>query len=159
MRRIELYVDDTNELKEKFNDNVLSKEVSNYIESECLTSVKKEKIVIDIVTKKDLNQKDKDEIERLIKSNYRELLIEKNIIKNYQVKQSFFLSLFGILFIIISNLLKEDILSELFLIIGWVAFGEVIYKILFENVKDKIKTERYKRLSRCKIEFITEKKP
>ena len=34
MRRIELYVDGIDELKEKFNDNVLSKEVSNYIEGE-----------------------------------------------------------------------------------------------------------------------------
>ena len=57
------------------------------------------------------------------------------------------------------NQLRAQILSELFLIIGWVSFGEVIYKILFDNVKDKIKTERYKRLSRCQIEFTTKKKP
>lgn len=159
MRRIELYVDGTDDLKEKYNGNVLSGAASNYIESECLSSVKKEKIVIDIITKKELSQVDRDEIERLIKNNYRELLIEKEMIKDYQVKQSFILSLFGILFIIISNLLKADILSELFLIVGWVAFGEVIYKILFDNVKDKIKRERYKRLSRCEIDFITKKKP
>lgn len=159
MRRINLFIDSVDDLKEKYNENVLSNEASNYIESECLSSTKKDKIVIEVVTEKELTQDDRDEVERLIKNNYRELQIEKIIIRNYQIKQSFFLSLFGILFIVISNILKEDILSELFLIVGWVAFGEVIYKILFDNVKDKIKTERYKRLSRCEIEFITKKKP
>lgn len=159
MRRIELYVDSINDLKEKYNGNVLSNEVSNYIESECLSSTRKDKIVIEVITEKKLMQKDKDEIERLIRNNYRERQVEKIIIRNYQIKQSFLLAMFGIIFIVISNMLNDGILSELFLIVGWVAFGEVIYKMLFDNVKDKIKTERYKRLSRCKIEFITKKKP
>ena len=159
MRRIDLYIDDISELRAKYNDNALSRDVSDYILGECLTSTRKDKIVINVITDKNLNHDDMDEVERLIRNNYRELLLEKNMIRNYQVLQSFFLSLFGILFIVISNVLKEQILSELFLIVGWVAFGEVIYKILFDNVNDKIKKERYKRLSHCQIEFITKKKP
>lgn len=159
MRRIDLYIDDISEIRAKYNDNALSRDISDYILGECLTSTRKDKIVINVITNDVLNQNDMDNVERLIRNNYRELLIEKNMIRNYQVMQSFFLSLFGILFIVISNVLKKQILSELFLIVGWVAFGEVIYKILFDNVKDKIKTERYKRLSRCQIEFTIKKKP
>lgn len=159
MRRVELYVNSIDDLREKYNGNVLSNEVSNYIESECLSSTKKEKIVIEVIANKEFVQEDKDDIERLIRNNYRERQVEKNIIRNYQVKQSFFLSLLGIVFIVVSNMFDNSVLSELFLIVGWVSFGEVIYKILFENIKDKIKTERYKKLSRCGIEFITKKKP
>lgn len=160
MKNISLCIEKKDDLSEKYNDMVLANEISNYIESECLSLKKKDEVVIDIITEEELSLNDKREIEVLIRNNYKELQKEKMIVKEYQNRQSIFLSLFGILFIIISNILNEEsILSELFLIVGWVALWEVIYDILFDNIKDKIKLAKYKKLANSKINFITKKKP
>ena len=153
MKHISISINGKEDLSEKYNNNVLSNEINSYILKESLPVRNSERIIVDILSYKELKEEDK--IERLIKNNYKSLCKEKNIIKEYQYKQSILLTIIGILFIVISNILKEEsIISELFLIVGWVSLWEVIYKILFDNVKDKIEIERYN-----KINFIIKKKP
>lgn len=155
MKHISISINGKEDLSEKYNNNVLSNEINSYILKESLPVRNSERIIVDILSYKELKEEDKIEIERLIKNNYKSLCKEKNIIKEYQYKQSILLTIIGILFIVISNILKEEsIISELFLIVGWVSLWEVIYKILFDNVKDKIEIERYN-----KINFIIKKKP
>lgn len=160
MKHISISINGKEDLSEKYNSSVLSNEINSYILSECLPVRKNEKIVIDILSSNELEEEDKLEIEKLIKNNYKNLRDEKNIIKEYQYKQSIVITIIGIIFIVMSNILKnESILSELFLIAGWVSLWEVIYKVLFGRVKDKIEIERYKKLSKCKINFTMKKKP
>ncbi|MGM9881447.1 MAG: hypothetical protein ACI31S_01220 [Bacilli bacterium] len=160
MKHISISINGKEDLSEKYNSSVLSNEINSYILNECLPVRKNEKIVIDILSSNELEEEDKLEIEKLIKNNYKNLRDEKNIIKEYQYKQSIVITIIGIIFIVMSNILKnESILSELFLIAGWVSLWEVIYKVLFGRVKDKIEIERYKKLSKCKINFTMKKKP
>ena len=48
------------------------------------------------------------------------------------------------------------LLSELFLIAGWVVIWEVVYDILFTGIKRKQKLKIAQKLSTCEISFINE---
>lgn len=158
MKKIDVFIEKKEDLTNKYNSEVLSKEVNNYIEEECLGVKVKENISLNIYTPKDLPTEEKESITKLIHRNYKALYQESIEINNYQNKISIVLSLLGIIFIVISNFLSsEKILSELFEIAGWVALWEVMYKELFEDIKDKMKRQKYKKLSQCKVEYITKK--
>ncbi len=159
MKQIKLFIEKNGDLCEKFNDKVLSSDIGNYIEKECRAVKKKDKVTISIVTPKELTDKEKNDIEELIKNNYQSLKKEQSIVKEYQIKRNLILILLGVIFVMVSNIFeKQFVLSELFLIVGWFAIWEVVDRILFDGVRDKIKTERYNKLIRCKIDFKVEDK-
>ena len=90
----------------------------------------------------------------------------KNIIQNYYKDKYLYLKKFdnldnyirltlfliGILAIFISKQFS-NILSEIFLIAGWVVIWELIYDILFNEIKRKRKAKIYKILANATIIF------
>lgn len=158
MKKIIIDINDKEDLCEKYNKEVLASSISKYIESECISLRAKDKVAITICSAKKLSEEDQKYLVRIIKNNYLELLKEKKIIKEHQNISGFILSFLGIFFIAISNLLENsDIISELTLIIGWVILWEVVYRIVFDDIKDRIKIQRYKKLAKCQINFIDKK--
>ena len=79
-----------------------------------------------------------------------------NKIDKYDDYFRFLLLLLGIILIIISEIFSA-LLSELFLIAGWVVIWEVVYVILFTGIKRKQKLKIAQKLSTCEISFINEK--
>ena len=78
-----------------------------------------------------------------------------NKIDKYDDYFRFLLLLLGIILIIISEIFSA-LLSELFLIAGWVVIWEVVYDILFTGIKRKQKLKIAQKLSTCEISFIIE---
>lgn len=78
-----------------------------------------------------------------------------NKIDKYDDYFRFLLLLLGIILIIISEIFSA-LLSELFLIAGWVVIWEVVYDILFTGIKRKQKLKIAQKLSTCEISFISE---
>ena len=64
-------------ITEKFNNEVLSNDISSYIISESLTVKKNEKVIININSREKLNDEDRKYIEKLIKNNYMKMYSEK----------------------------------------------------------------------------------
>ena len=63
------------------------------------------------------------------------------------------LMIVGIVAIILSEKIVS-LLSELFLIAGWVVIWEILYDIIFNDIKRRRTIRIYKELARCKINFL-----
>lgn len=154
---IEININDYQDVIEKFDNDKLSSELASFIYGQCMALPFNDIIEINIKTTCNLSKIQKDNIVDMIHS-YFGLEVKKDLILlKHQNTRYFLLFLIGILLIAISNLdffKNVIVISELYLIAGWVAIWEVIYKLLFEDTKKRIKLKRYKILSKARINFI-----
>lgn len=131
-----------------FNENLISDELDKYITNESY----KQKDKINITIYGSLTKEEQNKLENTIHNYYNNLYkIYKNIDKfdNYI---RFIALIIGIVLILISEQLTF-LFSELFLIAGWVLIWEMLYDILFNEIKRKRKSKTYKALSICQITF------
>lgn len=135
----------------EFNENKISENLDHYLLSSLEHKPIKEKLTITIRGTK--NSKLKSIIHDYYKEKY--YFIKKvdtldNIIR-------LILFLMGILFILISKHFHY-LLDEIFLIAGWVTIWEIVYDILFNEIKRKRDAHIYKVLANCDIIFKDEKR-
>lgn len=157
---IKIYLEDINQIKEKYNPNILSSSISDYILRTCKGIPLKNNLTITIITNKQVNKALEEEITKLIKKHYQDHINELNITAQYDAIKKSILTIIGIISILFSNILSsitKILLPELFLIAGWVAIWEVVYSILFVGSKNKILKKRYQKLLKSPISFITTK--
>lgn len=96
----------------------------------------------------------KEEIINKIHNNYKTDLNEQLLMIKYSNIKNFVISLLGILFLYLYYFIKINfVLSEMILIVGWVAIWEAVYAWLFVRDKDNIKIKRLKKLANCEIKF------
>lgn len=153
---IELVINDKEEFCNSFNNKKLSSDLGNYIYNESLIFNRNESFQINIKTKFDLAKNEKNEIVDMIREYFGLRIRETiNYYKFNRIKK-ILLFLLGIILITISHFVSvnnEFLISEVFLIIGWVAIWEVFDNILLVETKKKFKLNRYKKLVNCKINF------
>lgn len=157
---IKIYLEDINQIKEKYNPNILSSSISDYILRTCKGIPLKNNLTITIITNKQVNKTLEEEITKLIKKHYQDYINELNITAQYDAIEKSILTIIGIISILFSNILSsitKILLPELFLIAGWVAIWEVVYSILFVGSKNKILKKRYQKLLKSPISFVTTK--
>lgn len=136
-----------------YNEKILSYNLSNYILEELKGINPKEKIEFVITSKFKLNEKEKDEIVDMIRKNFGadigEIinLVEKQRVINYSIL------VLGVLFIVVHPFLKNALLSEFNLILGWVFLGEAICNIFYKEVENRHKINRRKQIINAKILF------
>ena len=138
----------------KYNDNILSKDLSNYIMDECKSFNIKESFYIKITSDYDMGGSEKEDIASMIRANFGiELseLIERRKITLYM---DAIILLFGIIALVFylhsSNI---PILSEIILVISWLLVGESFSNLVFTGFSNKIDMLRRKKLVNCKIIF------
>jgi len=155
-KNIDIYVIETEELKEEFNKNKISNNLAKYLINECRGIHYNSNININIYTKEELSKEEQEEITLMIKNHFITLIKESIITAKVSMIREFILTILGIVLILISSVISkytEILLPELFLIAGWVAIWEVVYNILFTNSKNKIEKRRYKKLFKANIYF------
>jgi len=79
------------------------------------------------------------------------------IVSKHQTYRQIVLFLLGVILIAFSALKILSylyVLKEICLIIGWVMIWEVVYTLLFDDVKRRIKLKKYKQLCKAKINFF-----
>ena len=89
--------------------------------------------------------------------------IVNDIKNNLKIKSSerinfkdIYLVLIGIGCLIISimfSYLKMEVVSEIFIIVGWVCIWEIVNDFLFIDGETRLKRKKYLQLSKAKIEF------
>ena len=151
MEKINIKLDSLEDATNKFNNEVLNEELANYITSSCLHSLQKERITLSIKGLPNINHQ--EQLSKLIHSHYQSKVKQLNKIDKYDDYFRVILLLLGILLIIISEQFTS-LLSELFLIAGWVVVWEIAYDILFTSIKRKRDLKLYKKLATCEIEFF-----
>lgn len=133
-----------------FNSNEISNELDKYITDACLKGFKNIK---ELNIKCNLTKKEQEKLEETVHNYYKDQSKGLNNIDKYDNYIQIILLLLGLLLILIS---KETttFLSEILLITGWVFVWELLYDVLFNQIKRKRKANIYKKLSKCKINFI-----
>lgn len=134
-----------------FNKDILSDELENYIFRACEQQLLKNKdLNINITGLNSLE--DQKKLNNTIHTYYQnKTTIYKKIdsVDNY-IRIT--LTCIGAIVILISHEF-DFLLSELFLIAGWVIIWEIVYDLLFNEIKRKRKKKIYSRLSTVKINF------
>ena len=138
----------------KFNDNILSRELSNYIIDEHKSFSIKDSFHIEVTTDYEMNEKEKEKFVDMIRHNYGTEISEM-ISKR---KRSIFMDIITLLLAgiaLVFYLLSSDvpILSEFILVFSWVLIWESMYNLIFGGFTNKIDIERRRKITECKVLF------
>lgn len=136
----------------EFNKDILSDNLDNYLKY----SLNNEKLInknIQLNIKGITNKEEQIHLTKVISNHYQKKNNFFNKIDNVDNIVRFILGIIGAIIILISHEF-DFLLSELFLIAGWVIIWEIVYDILFNEIKRKRKKKIYALLANSKINFI-----
>lgn len=153
---IDIIINDKEDLYNNFNSSKLSSELGNYIYNQSLGYPINEKIKINIKVTESLTDKEKNAVVDMIREYFGLSIRETLIYYKYNNFKKVVLFILGIILIYISHFvgtINDFLISEVFLIIGWVAIWEVFENILLVESKKEFKLKRLKKLVKCKIYF------
>lgn len=142
--KIEINITNENELLNIYNKNIISETLDNYLITSLEHRSLKENITINITGTKN------EFIKNIITNYYKEKYLYLKKIDSLDNYIRLVLFLLGVLSIFISKQFT-NIVSEIFLIAGWVIIWEIIYDVLFSEIKRKRKARIYKTLAKAKI--------
>lgn len=138
----------------KFNDNILSKELRDYIMEECKGYPLNSNMCIEITSDYKMNDLEKDKIVDMIRANFGIEISELMFLRKKNIIMDFILILFGILSLLFYMFSYNNvILSELILVFSWVLIGESVYNLLFTGIINKVDIERKRKITNCEIIF------
>lgn len=151
---IKVTLNNKNDYVSKFNDDILSKDLNEYILEECKEYGFNSEIVIEITCKYDIDTAERQKIVDMIRSSFGNEISEMLVYRKRNIHIDIVIFLTGIIavsfYLFFSNV---KIISELILVISWVLIWEGVHNLIFEGLKNRIDIERKKRLTRCKIIF------
>ena len=150
MKTINIKLKDIEDATNPFNESFLNEELDNYITNNCHHLEAKEKIILNVNNLS--KEEEQEKLVNLIHNHYQNKVSRLNKIDKYDDYFRLILILLGIILIIISEQFTS-LLSELFLIAGWVVVWEAVYDILFTGIKRKRDLKVCKKLATCKIIF------
>ena len=141
----------------KYNDKKISEDLYNYITDEIKGLSIKKNLCIKIYTDYPIDDDKKQSIMNMIRSNFESEIQEKKMLSKYMYFKCFLLTIIGFFGVILSyalEALNTTILPELFLIVGWVGIWEALYILLFDEVRERITTKRFRQIVNADIVFI-----
>lgn len=138
----------------KFNDDILAKDLSNYIMEEYKSFNIKKNFYIEISSDYDIASSEKDKITSMIRANFGTEISELMEYRKKTVYMDAIILIFGIIALVFylfsSNI---PILSEFILVFSWVLIWESAYNLIFGGFSNRIDIKRRKNLTNCKIVF------
>lgn len=150
---INIYVDDIDTLYNQFDGNDISDELASYIENRCSRSVKN-KVVIKVRSKDELNGKQKDDLVDAIRSHFGQEVkyLSRDTSKMNFINLIYFI--FGIAIIVLYYLIPfSNIAGEIIEILGWFVIWESAFNLFFtDNEMDK-KIDYAKKIIDAKVIF------
>lgn len=157
INKIEINIKNYGDVIAKFDNDKLSQELASFIYRECLTFPLKSKIEINIKSESKLSKANQNNITDMIHAYFGQEISHLLIVSKHQTYRQIVLFLLGGILIAFSALKILSylyVLKEICLIIGWVMIWEVVYTLLFDDVKRRIKLKKYKQLCKAKINFF-----
>lgn len=129
--------------------------MTDFIYNECYGEDYKNNIVINIYTKLKISKNEKNDMMDTIRRTFG-LKVQDELY--YYEKAKFkktILFLIGIVLIVIYYLSFIEVLSEIILILGWLAIWESVYSFLADSSKDYIRIYRLRKLASSHIYFLS----
>lgn len=150
---INIHIQSKDDYKNKYNQNILSYQLSNYILEETKGINVKEKIKFNITSDFDMKIQERNDLIDMIRNNFGADIGE---IINQSKKQqlaNILLLLISSILIILSSIISIQILAQFILILGWILLGEAICNFLYKNIDYKYQVSRRKQIVNAKIFF------
>ena len=144
-----IYLNELEEAINKYNPNILSDELTNYILKRCMFFSTKSDIDIIIYG---IEDKEQQGLKDIFHNHFKDLVDKTKKIEQYDDIKRVLLLIVGIVLICISEMFKF-VVSELFLVAGWVVIWELVYNIFFERIKRNRDYFKYLQLSKANIKF------
>ena len=136
----------------EYNNDIISENLDNYL----IYSLNNQKLInknIIINIKGIYNKEEQEHLKNVLINYYQNKTSFFNKIDSVDNIIRFILGIVGAIIILISHEFNF-LLSELFLIAGWVIIWEIVYDLLFNEIKRKRKKKIYNLLATSKINFI-----
>lgn len=143
---IEINLQSESDALNTYNTNIISESLNNYILRTLEHKELNNNLTITITGTKN------EQIKTIIKSYYKEKYLYLKKIDNLDNYIRLILFIIGVIAILISKQFT-NVFSEIFLISGWVVIWEIVYDILFNEIKRKRETRIYKSLANAEIIF------
>lgn len=156
-KQIDIHLNNSEDYKNKYNENILSYELSNYILEETKGISINDKIEFVISNSFEINQEEKNNIVDMIRNSFGTDVSEIISSSKKQLVANLLIFLIGIIFLVLYYIIIPKFISELTLILGWVFIGEAICNFLYNGIENKIKIKRKKQIINAKILFKNEK--
>ena len=156
-KTINIHLDSNEDYQNEYNKNILSYELSNYIQEETKDISLKDKIEFLITSDLDLNEKDKDHIVDMLRNSFGTDISEIIHFSKKTILANSIILIAGIFFLIIYYFIIPKFISELTLILGWVFIGEAICNLLYHTIDNSIKTRKKKQIVNAKVVFSNKK--
>lgn len=138
----------------KFNDDSLSKDISNYILEECKSFNIKEDFNIVISSNYDMDDLEKDKIVDMIRAYFGVEISELTNKRRKTIYMDIITFLLAVLALIVYLIISDvPILSEFILVFSWVLIWESTYNLIFGSITNKMDIIRRKKITSCKILF------
>lgn len=150
MEKINIKLEKLEDATNKYSENFLNDELDNYIVNNSIHTHNKERITL--IINNFTNKEEQEKLTKLIHTHYQTKVNQLKKIDQYDDYFRLILLLLGIILIIISEQFTS-LISELFLIAGWVVVWEMVYDLLFTGFKRKRDLKIYKKLATCEIIF------
>ncbi len=146
--------------RSSFSKKDLDPELVSYI-IDSVTEIGKEKFYLEFYFDEVIDQTLHEKLQNSIKNYFEYLQDLKKKMMREEIKNSFIFLIIGLFFTTISIFIGENenfwvkILSEGFLVAGWVSLWEVLATLLIKWLPLTKKLKLYKKISDCKIVFAT----
>ena len=139
----------------RFNDDRLSSELEEYIKNEMQNFALKDKIIIEINSKFDITDEEKEKLAFLIKNTYRDDIVEiRGYNKSLLIRDWLLLSLGTFLLVIYYFFENIRFINEYLIIIGGFFIWSALENILIFVMKNRLNLIKKKQLLYSKIKFI-----
>ena len=151
---IKININKKDDYVSKYNDDILSKELSNYILDECKSFGIKDNFDIEITSDYDMDDNEKDKIIEMIRAYFGVEISEMINNRRRTIYLECIILLFGILSIIFYIICSDiPILSDLILILSWILIWDSVQNLIFGGFNNKLDIQRRKKLTNCKVRF------
>lgn len=144
----------------EYNNQKLSRSLSDYIIHECYGEPIKNNIVINIYCDFKITKDDEEKMINMIRTNYQMYIQDEEFYLNQEYGKEIILFGVGIILLVLYYIIfnKVVLFSEIILILGWLAIWESTSNYLFVIGNKKLKITRLKKIKEAQINFIDNKK-
>ena len=138
---------DKNDLVEKYDRSIVSADLIKFILTQAEQASIRDTFKIIVKDKCHLDHDVSNLIRSGIKIEYDNAVYEHTRNNNRQIRSV----IIGVILIVISTIIKDPVLAEIFAVGAWVAMWDAIELALYSEYKERRKMNRLRKLLNCEI--------
>ncbi len=152
---IRIYIEDKDDYTSPYNHQKLNSDLLAYILDEHKGIPIHHNIHIEVHSPHIFDNQERSNFIHILRSNLGEDIKESYLEMKLTYIRAIILAFTGILFIFLSSYFTDstNVFREISVIIGWLGIYEACYIFLFDNMQNRIKIKKYKKLVNAKVVF------